>query len=123
LNLTLNYLKGSRKWLVPNLSVWGNSSTYQMPMAMIEEGSSKRLIFCLAELGGEDQLVKYSDLVDNLGNHLPSNIANPAVILIPRSGAFCYLVGRPSNTGFKIACNQTSEQPIVDLLILEVDLP
>jgi hypothetical protein len=123
LNLTLDYLKGSRKWLVPNLSVWGNSATYQMPMALTEEGVSKRLIFCLAELGGEDQLVKYSDLVDSLGNHLPSNIANPAIILIPRSDALCYLVGRPSNAGFKIACNQTSNQPIVDLLIVEVDLP
>jgi hypothetical protein len=123
LNLTLNYLRSGRKWLVPNLAVWGSSSTYQMPMAMTEEGSSKRLIFCLAELGGEDQLVKYSDLVDSLGNHLPSSIVNPAIILIPRSDALSYLVGRPSDTGFKIACNQTSDQPIVDLLIVEVDLP
>jgi hypothetical protein len=123
LNQTLNYLKSGRKWLVPNLSVWGNSSTYQMPMALTEEGMSKRLIFCLAELGGEDQLVKFADLVDSLGNHLPSNIANPAVIPIPRNGAFCYLVGKPSATSFKIASNPSPNQPVVDLLIMEVDLP
>jgi hypothetical protein len=119
----LNYLKSNRKWLVTNLSVWGSSSAYQMPLGLIEETSEKRLIFCLAELGGEDQIVKFSDLVDNRGNHLPTSIANPVVILIPRSDAVCYLVGRPSNVNFKIARSQSAVQPIIDLLIMEDDLP
>ena len=123
MNLTLNYLKSNRKWLVTNLSVWGSSSAYQMPLGLIEETSEKRLIFCLAELGGEDQIVKFSDLVDNRGNHLPTSIANPVVILIPRSDAVCYLVGRPSNVNFKIASSQSAVQPIIDLLIMEDDLP
>ncbi len=121
MNKTLNYLRGGRKWLAPNLSVWGNNATYRMPLALIEESSPKRLIFCLAELGGEDQFVNYADLVDSLGNTLPAKIANPIVVIIPRGETPCFLVGKPSNSGFKIACNSSSGQPVVDILIMEVD--
>lgn len=121
MNKTLNYLRGGRKWFVPNLTVWGSNSSYQMPMFLIEETSPKRLIYCLAELGGEDQIVKYSDLVDSLGNYLPEIISNPIVVIIPRGESSCYLVGRPSVTGFKIAHGQTSSKAVVDILVMEVD--
>lgn len=122
MNRTLNYLRGGRKWLVPNLNVWGSDANYQMPIAMIEESAPKRLMFCLAQLGGEDQLVNYADLIDSLGNHLPATISNPIVVIIPRGATPCYLVGRPSGSGFKIARNSSSGQPVVDILIMEVDL-
>ncbi|NLI15609.1 MAG: hypothetical protein GX409_04900 [candidate division Zixibacteria bacterium] len=121
MNRTLNYLRGGRRWLVPNLAVWGAAAAYQMPLAMVEESSPKRLIFCLAELGGEEQLVNYTDLVDSLGNRLPATISNPIVVIIPRGKTHCYLVGRPSNSGFKIARDSSVGQSVVDVLIMEVD--
>lgn len=121
MNRTLNYLRGGRKWLVPNLIVWGTNAAYQMPIALIEESSPKRLIFCLAGLGGEDQYVKYENLVDSLGNHLPASISNPIVVIIPRSETPSFLVGSPSQTGFKIARGSSSGQSVIDILIMEVD--
>lgn len=123
MNLTLDYLRSNRKWLIPNVAVWGNSSAFEMPLAMMEQAANKRLIFSLALLGGQDQAVNFADLVDSRGNHLPQAIANPVVMVIPRSNALCYLVGRPSNYGFKIACDEAGQQPVVDLLIMEIDLP
>jgi hypothetical protein len=121
MNCTLAYLKASRKWVIPNLVVWGSSGSVEVSIAMTEEGSEKRVIFGKTNLGGQDQIINYGDLVDTSGNPLPLTIANPIVIIIPRDAAICYLVSRPSNVNFKIACTQS--EGLVDLLIMENDLP
>ena len=127
MNLTLDYLKSNRKWLVPNLLVWGNAGAIQPLFFLTEDGASKRVIFADGIIGGGDQAVSYSDLVDNRGNQLPDEIINPVIIIIPRNSTHCYLVGRPSYFGFKIARSDSYtgayQNGLVDLLIMEVDLP
>ncbi|OQX92317.1 MAG: hypothetical protein B6D58_03755 [candidate division Zixibacteria bacterium 4484_95] len=125
MNLTLDYLKSNRKWLVPNLIVWGSIYSFDAFLMMVEENSSKRVVFSYSVIGGKDQVISFDELCDFNGNALPSEIVNPVVIIIPRDGSRCFLVGRPSNTSFKIACDRSSfiGQGLVDLLIMEVDLP
>ena len=128
MNLTLDYLKSNRKWLVPNFNVWGNTDSFESALLLVEDGSDKRVVFSYGHIGGGDQPVCYSDLKDKNGNSLPSQIINPVVIIIPRNQAYCFIVGRPSNTGFKIACqpdssSNFSQQGLVDLMIMEIDLP
>ena len=123
MNLTHDYLKSSRKWVVPNFSVWGSAAAYEIGLLFCEEAAAKRVVFCNALLGGQDQTVDFSDLVDARGNHLPATILNPVVIIIPRGPDVCYLAGRPSANGFKIACATPGARPIVDLCIMEIDLP
>jgi hypothetical protein len=121
MNQTLANLKSNRKWLIPNFAVWGNSGSLEIALVMTEEAAPKRVVFCKTNLGGQDQIVGYDDLVDSLGNQLPCTITNPVVIIIPRGDVHCYLVNRPSNVNFKIACTQS--EGLVDLLIMENDLP
>jgi hypothetical protein len=127
MNLTLDYLKSNRKWLVPNLLVWGNADTIQPQFLLTEDSTSKRVIFADGVIGGSDQTVNYSDLIDSRGNQLPDEIINPVILIIPRNSSHCYLVGRPSYSGFKIARSETYtasyQNGLVDLLIMEVDLP
>ncbi|MCD6161187.1 MAG: hypothetical protein J7K40_02095 [candidate division Zixibacteria bacterium] len=128
MNITLNHLKSNRKWHVPNVVVWGNADSFDAQFVMVEESSSKRVVFLHSRLGGSDQLISFSDLEDASGNSLPSLIANPVVIIIPRNQAHCFLVGESSENHFKIACGQDSvsglaKHGLVDLLIMEIDLP
>lgn len=129
MNLTLDYLKSNRKWLVPNLAVWGSIYCFDAFLLMVEENSSRRVVFSYSVIGGKDQVINYSDLCDFNDNTLPSEIANPVVVIIPRDRSHCFIVGRPSNTNFKIACDERSSsssptgQGLVDLLIMEMDLP
>lgn len=127
MNLTLDYLKSNRKWLVPNILVWGNSDAFRARFIMTEDGQSKRVVFGSNVIGGENQTIDFADLTDSRGNSLPSRINSPVVVVIPRNQTRCYLVGRPSDTGFKIARTESDdkfqEDGLVDLLIMEVDLP
>jgi hypothetical protein len=128
MNLTLDYLKSSRKWLVSGLVVWGNADSFDAAMVYTEHDSSKRVIFARNSLSGLEQKVSFADLTDLNGNTLPPQIIKPAVIIIPRNQAHCYLVGKPSSTSFKIAYTPDPDsagdnQGLVDLLILEMDLP
>lgn len=129
MNLTLDYLKSNRKWLVPNLVVWGSTYCFDVFLMMVEEDSPKRVVFSNSVVGGKDQVIEYSDLCDFNNNLLPSEIANPVIVIIPRDRSHCFIVGRPSNTNFKIARDTRSPatgstgQGLVDLLIMEMDLP
>lgn len=128
MNLTLDYLKSNRKWLVPNILVWGNSDAFLARFIMTEEESTyRRVVYASNVIGGENQTISYADLTDLRGNPLPSQIKSPVVVIIPRNRIQCYLVGRPSETGFKIARTEADdkfqEDGLVDLLIMEVDLP
>ena len=128
MNLTLDYLKSNRKWLVPNVVVWGNAEACDAALLMVEQDSSSRVVFTYSRIGGDDQVINFSDLNDIGGNSLPPEIANPVVIIVPRNEAHCFLVGRPSGSNFKIAydpdsISSISGQGLVDLLIMEIDLP
>ena len=128
MNLTLDYLKSNRKWLVPNVVVWGNADACEAALLMVEDDSTTRVVFSYSRLEGDDQVVNFSDLIDTDGNSLPSQIANPIVIIIPRNQMHCFMVGRPSETSFKLAykpdnASDNSGYGLVDLLIMEIDLP
>ncbi|MCP4582263.1 MAG: hypothetical protein GY839_11660 [candidate division Zixibacteria bacterium] len=127
MNLTLDYLKSNRKWLVPNLMVWGNTDSCLADFLMSEIGSPKRVVFSSNVIGGRNQVINYADLIDSNGNILPAQIADPVIIIIPRNQAHCFLIGRPSPTGFKIARGEAESdwvgEGLVDVLIMEVDLP
>lgn len=125
MNMTLDYLRGSRKWSVPGLAVWGDADSVGIAFLAVEEGVVARVIFGDGVIGGQSQEVKFADLVDVKGNNLPTQIANPVVVLIPRNAAPCFLIGKPSSTGFKIARASgaliTPGYGLVDLLIMEVN--
>ena len=127
MNLTLEYLKTNRKWLAPNLIVWGNADACSARLLMTETGTPNRVVFAADEISGLNQTILYSDLVDSKGNSLPEQIANPIIIIIPRNQIHCFLIGQPSSTSFKIgrtgAGSNNNSDGLVDILIMEVDLP
>jgi len=127
MNLTLEYLKTNRKWLAPNLIVWGDADACSARLLMTETGTPHRVVFAADDISGLNQTILYSDLVDVNGNALPDQIANPIIIIIPRNQIHCFLIGRPSSNGFKIGKNESGANyncdGLVDILIMEVDLP
>jgi hypothetical protein len=122
MNVTLDYLRGRRIWLVPNFVVWGDWSLYSFLLFYTEIGaSSKRIIFCRSTLGGLDQSVNFSSLYDFKGNQLPTNINNPKVIVLPKNEVHCLVVGAETNTGFRIAkLSESVQTGLVDLMIVEM---
>jgi len=128
MNLTLDYLKSNRKWLVPNVVVWGNADACEAALLMVEDDSPARVVFSYSRLEGNDQVINFGDLTDADGNSLPSQISKPVVIVIPGNQMHCFIVGRPSETGFKLAYSPDSNSSnsgygLVDLLIMEIDRP
>jgi len=125
MNLTLDYLRGSRRWSVPGFTVWGNAQSVEVSFLGVEAGGVDRVVFGHNVIGGHSQDVKFVDLVDSKGNNLPEQISEPAVILIPRNSVPCFLIGKPSSAGFKIAramgASGASAHGLVDLLIMEVN--
>ena len=128
MNGVLNYLKSNRKWLVRDISVWGNADSCPALFLFTEDDSPKRVVFAYNRLGGKNQVINFGDLVDINGNNLPDEIINPVVVVIPRSRAHCFVVDAPSGKSFSIAyasgtAPEYSEPGLVDLLIMEMDLP
>ena len=121
MNLTLDYLRGRRVWVVNNFSVWGEYSAVVPILIWTETGaSSNRLIFARENLGGFEQAVNFSDLSDFKGNQLPQTIANPKVIILQKNEVECLVIGQESQTGFKIAKLTDGDQNgVVDLVIVE----
>ena len=122
MNMTLDYLRGKRSWLVRNFVVWGDYSSSTFLCFYTEIGSSsKRIIFEEAALGGFDQTVKFSDLCDFKGNQLPATISNPKVVPLFKNEALCFVVGQEIDTSFKIAkASGTQGSGLVDLMIIEM---
>lgn len=121
MNITLDYLRGRRVWLIKNLSVWGKYSAVDLLLVHTELGEGyKRIVFNQIDLGGEAQVVDFSSLYDYKGNQVPSEIKSPKVLVMPKNEVFC-LVTEESNFGFKIAKENSSlENGLVDLLIIEM---
>jgi hypothetical protein len=122
MNITLDYLRGRRIWVVPNFVVWGDWTLYSFLLLYTEMGAtSKRVVFSKSTLGGLDQTVNFSSLYDFRGNQLPDTINNPKVIVLTKNEVLCLVVGAETNTGFRIA--KLSESPqtgLVDLMIVEM---
>jgi len=121
MNITLDYLRGRRVWLVKNFCVWGEYSAVDFLLAHTEIGeSSKRIMLDRVSLGGEEQEVSFGSLYDFKGNQLPQQIDSPKVLSLPLNEVSC-LVIEESNSRFKIAKRSNStENGLVDLLIFEL---
>jgi hypothetical protein len=122
MNITLDYLRGRRTWVVPNFVVWGDWSLASFLLLYTEMGeTSKRVILAKNNLGGLDQAVNFSGLYDFRGNQLPEVIANPKVMVMPKNEVNCFVVGTETHTGFRIARFSGSEKTgLVDLMIVEM---
>jgi hypothetical protein len=117
----LNYLKSKRVWVVKNMWVWGSFSLGDFCFLSTQIGeTSKRIIFQNLSLGGTEQYVPFDTLYDFKGNRLPSEIANPFVIVMPKNKVSC-LVLEETNGGFKIAKRKEEvENGLVDLIVWEM---
>ena len=122
MNITLDYLRGRRTWVVPNFVVWGDWSLASFLLLYTEMGeTSKRVMLAKNNLGGLDQMVNFSGLYDFRGNQLPEVIGNPKVIVMPKNEVNCFVVGTETDTGFRIAKFPGSEETgLVDLMIVEM---
>jgi hypothetical protein len=122
MNVTLDYLRGRRTWVVPNFVVWGDWSLASFLLLYTEMGeTSKRVMLAKNNLGGLDQMVNFSNLYDFRGNQLPEVITSPKVIVIPKNEVNCFVVGTETDTGFRIARFSGSEKTgLVDLMVVEM---
>jgi hypothetical protein len=122
MNITLDYLRGRRTWVVPNFVVWGDWSLYSFLLFYTEMGAnSKRIVFNKSTLGGLDQTVNFASLYDFKGNQLPTTINHPKVIVLPKNEVSCLVVGQETDTGFRLAkLSESSQTGLVDLMIVEM---
>ena len=122
MSITLSYLRGKRSWVVENFQVWGemNLAEFMIFYAQVGE-NSKRVVFNHSFLGGVEQSVSFSNLHDFRGNPLPEVINHPKVVVLPRREPVCFVIGKETNAGFKIAtAPDASQNGLVDLLIMEM---
>ncbi|KPL02707.1 MAG: hypothetical protein AMJ90_05000 [candidate division Zixibacteria bacterium SM23_73_2] len=121
-NLTLDYLRGRRMWLVRNFVVWGEGYGDDFLFLYTQlDSPDKRIVFNNSFLGGEAQEVNFSSLYDFKGNQLPATIDHPKVVVLPRKEPFCFVLGSETESGFKISRKKGAEENgLVDLLIVEM---
>jgi hypothetical protein len=85
------------------------------------QDTAKRVVLARNNLGGLDQTVSFSDLRDFRGNPLPSSIAGPKVMVMPKNEVNCLVVGTETETDFRIARFSGSQKTgLVDLMIVEM---
>jgi len=122
MNVTLDFLKSNRKWLVRGFRVWGDDGAIEADMLTTETDSAvSRVIYQREFSGGLNQIVFFNNLVDHRGNHLPASIDGASVILIPKNPTGTFVRGLVGPNSFRIA-KERRESPdgMVDLLILEM---
>jgi len=121
MNITLDYLRGRRVWVVNNFSVYGEFSAVAPLLLWTEIGdTSKRIVFAREILGSLEQLVSFSSLYDSKENQLPSTINSPKVVLLEKNEVACLVVGPETNSSFKIAkLTQSQTAGMADLVIIE----
>jgi hypothetical protein len=121
MNTTFDYLTGNRKWLVRDFTVWGDSGIIDAAIVATENLEESNIVFLRELVGGQAQVVEYTDLSDHRGNSLPESIAMPEVILIAKNHESAFIIGIPGNGSFRIAgASRSSVDPVVDLLIMEM---
>ena len=122
MNDTYAHLTGHRSWLVPDFSVWGEAGAESVELLANEvETSARRVMFFQFAVGGVEQEVYFSDLVDHRSNPLPSVIDRPLIVIIPKSPTPVILIGELSSSAFKIAkMESSSENALADLWVVEM---
>ncbi|MCK5125665.1 MAG: hypothetical protein KAR42_05375 [candidate division Zixibacteria bacterium] len=122
MNTTLAYLRSRRAWLVTNLAVWGADRDADISLAIVEQiASDKRLGLWRISLGGQNQQIKFSDLLDYRGNSLPTSIVRPVIVIIPKSSLGAFIKSVDGDSCFSIARKDSDSAPaLVDLLIFEM---
>ena len=122
MNITLDYLRGRRTWVVPNFVVWGDWSLASFLLLYTEMGeTSKRVMLIKNNLGGLDQVVNFKNLYDFRGNQLPEVIGSPKVVVLSKNEVNCFVVGTETDTGFRVAKFSGFEKTgLVDLMIVEM---
>jgi hypothetical protein len=123
MNVTLDYLKSNRKWLVRDYRVYGDDDAFEANMLITEiTPSTSRIVFLHQYSGGIGQLVEFADLLDHRGNQLPSTISSAEVIIVPKNAVTAFIPGSVGPTSFRIAkSNLQPADAVVDLLIVEMN--
>lgn len=116
------YLRGRRLWVVRSLQIFGTADEARFLYLGIEYvDTTNRVMFGTTGIGGAVQDVRFSDLIDFRGNNLPATIKSPKVLVRFRSPYVAYLIGEESDSGFRMARDNSSPGPIcVDLFIYEM---
>ena len=122
MNITLDYLKSNRKWLVRDFRVWGDGGAVESDMIATEtDTSNSRVVYLREFAGGIEQRVSFDDLIDHRGNNLPAAISNAEIVLIPKNGIRSYIRGTVGPSSFRIAKERSAPSDAsVDLLIMEM---
>ena len=122
MNITLDYLRSNRKFLVTDFVVYGDYTSAEGGILYLEDlPNNRRVVFAHDFLSDEEQQVSYSNLFDYKSNQLPATLSSPKVIIMPKNDVHCFLVGSETENGFKIAKNNPDKTGMVDLLILEME--
>jgi hypothetical protein len=122
MNQTLSLLLGRRMWLVPGVVIWGEMAGFEPEFILTEnDGSARRILHGSFRIGGQLQVLKFADLVDQRGNNVPAILANPSVVPIPRGSINVVVQGSPDSESVRLAQSLSSNQAVVaDLLIIEL---
>ena len=118
----LAHITAKRTWLVHDLTVWGTGTLGAIEFLLADGPTATgELYFGTADIGDSAQSVEFSQLTDHRGNQLPSTISAPHVMIRSRSTTPVYLIGRETNSGFKIARNSNApDRATVDLIVIEM---
>ena len=118
----LEKLKTRRAWLVPDFMVWGLPALGDMEFLLVENVDNNRSVFFNAvDLADTVQEVSFDQLTDHRGNQLPAEISAPLVVPRSKSDVSVFVVGKESDSKFKIARATGDENPATaDLLIMEM---
>lgn len=123
MNVTLDYLKSNRKWLVKNYRVRAADHALEADLIMTEIVSpDSRVVFHHQFVGDVGQVVEFADLTDHRGNQLPATLNNPEVLIVPRNAVGAFIPGPIGPTSFRIARSGLEpSDAVVDLVILEMN--
>jgi len=121
MNSTYSYLTARRAWHVPSLSIWGDLQTQTIDAIGTEtDDTTSRVVFYRFAVGGQVQELPYASMTDHRGNHLPSSIDHPVVIVVHRNAVAVAVVGQPSDVACRLAKTTAgAEDGLVDLWITE----
>ena len=113
---------GSRAWLVPDFMVWGLPALGDLEFLLVENVDNTRGVFFNAvDLVDTVQEVSFDQLTDHRGNQLPAEISAPLVVPRSKSDIPVFIVGKESDSKFKIARAAGDENPAAaDLLVMEM---
>jgi len=122
MNAGLEKVTARRVWFVPDFAVWGLSSLGEHDYLALEGVNDTISAYHASITVGEsDQQVRFAELLDHRGNHLPAALASPRVFLRTHGEESAFVVGRETSQSFRVARDGDSPRPVtVDLLVVEL---